>query len=999
MFYYPEYQELKRTGVDKVWFSGDFPAILFKEVRLFDEPTLREIADIQRKIWNYRKVMFLYVLSDTEIRIYNCYEKPVYLSSGAAMSAELKLCEVYRTQSNDCDGMITLIDLFSQASVDCGLLWTSNSKILERIDVQKKLDRFLAHNLLKTAEVLYEEIRNREIIHGLMIRSLFILYLEDCGAAKEAWIYSRIKPDANSYLDILDDVDATYRLFDELHRHFNFNLFPVTDDERQTVTGEHLRKIKSCFVDETSVNPDLYANWRIYDFSFIQPEALSEAYENFLGEFKDDKDNLQFYTPCPLVELMMNDSLPVKNETGYNVKTLDIACSSGVFLVESYKRLIMRWKNAGPERKISFTELKDILINNIFGIDVDPLAIKVAASFLYLTLIEQLDPKTLWISKEYRLPNLINDSITNYKLQITKPQFDAVNYGQEGQNLWCGDAIGEIDAEQFAVKADLLVGNPPFGTDKISPEIRDYLDDRKYAQEQVLAFMDKATQFIHDEGKIALIFNAKILTNTNKNYRNFRKWLFNGNYVEKVYNLSIFRKTKRDFAGQLFNSASIPVCIVCYQKTFPHDVPDTVEYFAPQTYIKSNLVDGLVVDSSEIKFLPRYECQKPDTKIWKAAMWGNMQDFHLLSLLSNKSTIYLKSYFKDNNWLHATGLNGDSEHKDFAPPSIIETKEIQRYYTTDNVAVPNDKYFRKIDGRLFQPPFIVVKKGQDNRETSQVTASYIDYTAYFKSGVFIMNKTGDTCEDIKKSLVSFFNSDLATYYLFLSTSSWGIERDQIMLNEYLELPAFFQDNQDLSGIVGLFDELVTELKEDSPNQEIIKQKEAEINRKLEIIMGLTAKEQILIQDTLKFSLNILEHGENSIGFKRTSKEENEAYANMITEELDDFLQHSIYKVNATVFDVQENSPLNLIILTVGIHEKSITFKSADDLDSILKILNNRLLRQKEKNIYARKQYKYYDDNTIYLVKPNQKRFWTRSQAMNDAMSLIVEITNMQNSKK
>jgi hypothetical protein len=969
--FHPEYQELEKTGVDKVYFSGNFPAVLFKEVILFDEQTLINIAEIQRKMWNYRKVMFLYALSDTEIRIYNCYEKPVYLPPAAAVYEELKLYEVFRTHLNDPTGINTLVELFSQIGVDCGLLWTSNSGILARTNVQRKFDRFLTNCLVRTAKALDEDINNKEIIHGLLMRSLFILYLEDREAAKEAWIYNRIKPGANSYLNILEDVDATYSLFDELHNHFDLNLFPVTDDERQIVTKEHLQKIKHCFIDgEVSGNHYGYGNWRIFDFSFIQTEVLCEVYENFLGEFKDNKAKIQFYTPYPLVELMLNDKLPVKNETRYNVKTLDIACSSGIFLVESYKRLIRRWKNANPQHKISFTELQDILTDNIFGIDIDPLSIKIATSFLYLTLIGELDPKTLWINKEYRLPKLIN-------------------------NLRCGDAI-EIDVERFFTKADLLVGNPPSGTDKINPAIKDYLDKRKYAQEQVLAFMNKATQFINNKGKIALIFNAKILTNTNRNYRNFRKWLFNKTYVEKVYNLSIFRKTKKDFAGQLFHSASIPVCIVCYQKTFPFEIANTIEYFAPQTYIKSNLIDGLVFDNAEVKFLPRNECQKPDTKIWKVAMWGSMKDFHLLSLLNDKATIYLKDYFKENKWLHATGLNGDSNHKDFVPDLIVETKDIQRYYTPDNVAVHNNKYFRKIDERLFQPPFIVVKKGQkDNSPISQITASYIDYPAYFKSGVFIMNKNDEACLDLKKILVSFFNSDLATYYLFLSTSSWGIERDQIMLNEYLELPAFFQSNRHLSAIVTIFDELVEELIQDVPNHHLVKQKETEINRKLENITGLTAKDQILIQDTLKLSLDILEQGENSIGFKRTSKNENEAYANVVANDLSDFLRYSSYKVHAAIYDVRATDPLNVVLLSIGTSQKDIAFKSADDLASTLKTLNNHLLRQEGQSVYLKKQYKYYDNNAIYIVKPNQKRFWTRSQAMNDAMSLIVEVTNMQ----
>ena len=75
----PEYQELGEMGADKVYFSGDFPAILFKEINIFDRSTLKQIAEIQHKAWNYRKIMFLFVVSDTEIRFYNCHEKPKYI--------------------------------------------------------------------------------------------------------------------------------------------------------------------------------------------------------------------------------------------------------------------------------------------------------------------------------------------------------------------------------------------------------------------------------------------------------------------------------------------------------------------------------------------------------------------------------------------------------------------------------------------------------------------------------------------------------------------------------------------------------------------------------------------------------------------------------------------------------------------------------------------------------------------------------------------------------
>ena len=45
-------------------------------------------------------------------------------------------------------------------------------------------------------------------------------------------------------------------------------------------------------------------------------------------------------------------------------------------------------------------------------------------------------------------------------------------------------------------------------------------------------------------------------------------------------------------------------------------------------------------------------------------------------------------------------------------------------------------------------------------------------------------------------------------------------------------------------------------------------------------------------------------------------------------------------------------------------------------------------------LFVQKYIKYYDKDTVYLIKPNQKRFWTRTQAMEDASSLIADIINM-----
>ncbi len=72
------------------------------------------------------------------------------------------------------------------------------------------------------------------------------------------------------------------------------------------------------------------------------------------------------------------------------------SCGSGISLVQSFKRLVKRYENAHSIDNLSdFDTLVKLLKENIFGIEIHPQAIKVAAFSLYLALVDKLDPKNL----------------------------------------------------------------------------------------------------------------------------------------------------------------------------------------------------------------------------------------------------------------------------------------------------------------------------------------------------------------------------------------------------------------------------------------------------------------------------------------------------------------------------------------------------------------------------------------------------------------------------
>ena len=229
-------------------------------------------------------MLFLYVYSDTEIRIYSCSEKPLIVTKeNFDYEKELQTVEIKSYLYSDKEQLKELNKLFSRIAIDTGIVWTLKEAqfIRDKISLQKRVDKYLVQSLINTANQLQEQGLKMDFIHKIILRSLFLLYLEDRGAT-DAKLYSLYKKDATSYFDILEDVDATYKLYERLENDFNGSIFSVEQNEKISV--EQLRLIKKCFTsgNDKTAQTELFEDWRLFDFSIIQIELLSEIYENFL---------------------------------------------------------------------------------------------------------------------------------------------------------------------------------------------------------------------------------------------------------------------------------------------------------------------------------------------------------------------------------------------------------------------------------------------------------------------------------------------------------------------------------------------------------------------------------------------------------------------------------------------------------------------------------------------------------------------------------------------
>ena len=247
----------------------------------------------------------------------------------------------------------------------------------------KRADKALIEDLRTVRGALVKAGLNGEdkekYANALIGRAIFIRYLEDRGIllrkdfesvarGNDAWLRLLntdhgvpIEPwmEKVKFTKVLGSKEFTYVLFEQIARDFNGDLFPVTEGEKQAVTGQHLRLLQRFLRGEIDDDtPRLF--FFAYHFDVIPIELISSIYEAFYhAEKGTDQSQEAHYTPIELVEYLLSKTL-TRDVLARNPTILDPACGSGIFLVEAFRRIV-RFRHAKNGRKLGLPELKKIL--------------------------------------------------------------------------------------------------------------------------------------------------------------------------------------------------------------------------------------------------------------------------------------------------------------------------------------------------------------------------------------------------------------------------------------------------------------------------------------------------------------------------------------------------------------------------------------------------------------------------------------------------------------
>ena len=309
-------------------------------------------------------------------------------------------------------------------------------------------------------------------------------------------------------------------------------------------------------------------------------EVVNYIVENTIGE----KIRELYPTPCPSpigrgVFEKLHFSPPNKGGVIAEIaklKIIDPACGSGSFLLGAYD-FLLKWhldfyikeqqkgkklKELTPIGTLTSAVKKQILLNNIFGVDIDEQAVEVTKLSLLIKCLEGETEATVaeQLINDKVLPTLDNNILCGNSL---------INHDfYEGGLFPTAKEMRKINtfdwkqgfAEVFKAGGfDCVIGNPPYGAafpDNQKKYLRFNFQYSDIETESYLLFIEKAMSLMVNNAISGVIIPSNLFTNIR--YDKIRKLLLNQTQIKKL----------ADLGANIFKQAAVDTCILNFSKGY-----------------------------------------------------------------------------------------------------------------------------------------------------------------------------------------------------------------------------------------------------------------------------------------------------------------------------------------------------------------------------------------------------------------------------------------------
>ena len=301
-----------------------------------------------------------------------------------------------------------------------------------------------------------------------------------------------------------------------------------------------------------------------YEFSVLGADILGNVYEQFLGKVirltaghqakVEEKPEVKkaggvYYTPAYIVDYIVKNTVGrlCEGKTPKQIeklRILDPACGSGSFLIGAYTYLLNYhrdwyvndgqqkhtkeiYQGSGGQWLLTTQEKKRILLNNIYGVDIDSQAVEVTKLSLLLRVLEgeseETIGKNLKLFRERALPDLGNNIKCGNSLigpDFYKDQQMSFLDDEERYRINVFDWTSEFPAIMKSGGFDAVIGNPPYVRSinlKESDPVLWNLYRSRYQSASTrewdiyLIFVEKGFSLLKANGKLGYILPNKFL--------------------------------------------------------------------------------------------------------------------------------------------------------------------------------------------------------------------------------------------------------------------------------------------------------------------------------------------------------------------------------------------------------------------------------------------------------------------------------------------------------
>ncbi len=1027
------------------------PMILF-----FDNPAPELEEDIHRWVFSFSQAPVIFISRDDKLDIFHGFR----LDEGSQTRLE-------KIDAKEED--------FEFLNLITGKTWEKFHK--KYFDNAPRVDKYLLKNITDARRILMAEDTGGlppRTANRLIGRLLFVRYLIDRNVAfeDERYIKGKSKTDRRKSLEVLlQNKEATYQFFKSLTDSFNGDLFPLREkgenndlcyDEKTTVEQRHLDVMYDLFAcSDFFVGTSSYEGYAVqrslfnyYDFEVIPVELISSIYENFLAEsdsralvkkalkdFPSKQKELQaHYTPPFLVDYILSETVTphLDKQTEASCKVLDPACGSGIFLVETLRKLIEKEKNSKPS-PITDERLWELVEENIFGIDIDDDAIEIAIFSLYITLLDYKSPKEI-ISFRFR------------KLR--------------GTNLFGGKDADFFNEEHhfntiFKEKhhLDFVIGNPPWGAVK-NCRNNEYLLEKipfkkKPSGEQEIsqAFMIRAGDLASPfkKTRCALIVTGKNLYNVKA--KEWRGYFLDHFRISKVLELSAINN-KNSGGPHIFEKAKLPSAIIFFTPNRDGENPGNslVTHITARPNIYFNCFQTILIERNDLKkILQKHfmESRGGHDWLWSIILHGNLLDFTFIKKIKEiKNPMPIAGVKEKFQLSHSGGFKGKDQGvepanrkctREILEFGYLEIKKKGESDLQPFIASPSATFGQKLDRlvregiieqdkRVPQLPDIHYFKGKRlllknglNPDDFHASAAVCDEDAVFSDSICAVKpKKGvpltPEIDEYFHCCAAIFNSDLFSYYIFHTGTSAGAYRIRANQNEFFNFPLLH--DREISALAQKIRRHYQTLRKES-NPKKREKAEGQIKKlRIELEQLILEKydtddeDKALIDYTLNVAIPVFKRRERRKGqpagiYKTLSlkKAADRAYLRQYAEV---FVEHfgKRFFSDEKYFSVAIYVSPSFIGCNFKISRRDevterITFHGDGKKENIeaLEKIGQLGFQKLSESLYISRDVRGFQKKSFYVIKPNQWKLWHKAVAYGDLSEFIYSLVKAEIEKR